>query len=125
MILGLPNRGCVLKFARLPLLDFTHKNLIDELKMLVEEQFSPDLESRRVNALVKYLLVVFLFPLKGLKIPACLNVLGNLASFTQYNWPNAIHKFLHFNLTVLSQMSVLREFGSNLGYFEGCTMFYW
>ncbi|KAK8946625.1 hypothetical protein KSP39_PZI006927 [Platanthera zijinensis] len=94
LILGLPNRGLDFTFVRLPCIDLTHKDLIEEINNLVVEDWSPTLESRRLDSLIIYLVNVFFFPLKGMKIPASLHKIDCLSTFVMYNWPKTIHHFL-------------------------------
>ncbi|KAK8916548.1 hypothetical protein KSP39_PZI022235 [Platanthera zijinensis] len=121
LILGLPNRGKDFTFIRLPCIDLTHKDLIDEIHDLADQDWSLMLESRRVDILVRYLVNVFFFTLKGMKIPASLNKITCLSTFVEYNWPKAIHRFLLSQVDALSQASVVKKVGVNLGYLEGCT----
>ncbi|KAK8913692.1 hypothetical protein KSP39_PZI024087 [Platanthera zijinensis] len=58
-ILVLSNTELELNFVRWPFAHSTEKNLIEELRRLVTEEWSPTLKIRRVNILVKYLVVVF------------------------------------------------------------------
>ncbi|KAK8965776.1 hypothetical protein KSP40_PGU004227 [Platanthera guangdongensis] len=123
MILGLPNRGREFRFSRLPCMDLSHKDLLNEMHILVNEEWLEDLEHRRVNMLIKYLLIVFLFPLKTLKIPKCLGVLEDgVVTLREYNWPKVIHTFLYLQLDCLSQANVVQETDTCLGYFEGCSI---
>ncbi|KAK8951412.1 hypothetical protein KSP39_PZI004047 [Platanthera zijinensis] len=122
MILGLPNRGREFPFSRLPCMELSHKDLLNEMHILVNEEWSENLEQKRVNLLIRYLLIVFLFPLKTLKIPKCLGVLEDgVGALRDYNWPKAIHAFLHLQLDCLSRANVVREADTCLGYFEGCS----
>ncbi|KAK8930731.1 hypothetical protein KSP39_PZI016528 [Platanthera zijinensis] len=93
LILGLPNHGIDFKFVRLPCIDLTHKDLIEEINHLSVEDWSPTLESRRLDNLIRYLVNVFFFPLKGMKIPASLHKINGLSTFVKYNWPKSIHRF--------------------------------
>lgn len=120
LILGLPNRGLDITFYRLPCTDLTHKDLIEEMNNLAIDDWSPTLESRRVDALIRYLVNVFFFPLKGMKIPASLYKIHGLSDFLKYNWPKAIHSFLLSQVDSLNQASVVKKVGVNLGYLEGC-----
>ncbi|KAK8954724.1 hypothetical protein KSP39_PZI001988 [Platanthera zijinensis] len=107
MILGLPNRGREFCFTRLPCIEHSHRDLLNEMRNLVNEEWSEDLERRRVNMLIKYLVIVFLFPLKTLKIPKCLAVLEDgVVALKEYNWPKAIHAFLHVQLDMLSHITL-------------------
>ncbi|KAK8937487.1 hypothetical protein KSP39_PZI012779 [Platanthera zijinensis] len=120
LILGLPNRGIDFTFVRLPCIDLTHKDLIEEINDLSVEDCSPMLESRRLDSLIRYSINVFFFPLKGMKIPASLHKINGLLTFVKYNWPMAIHHFLLSQVDALSQASVAKKIGVNLGYLEGC-----
>ncbi|KAK8944998.1 hypothetical protein KSP39_PZI008516 [Platanthera zijinensis] len=120
LILGLPNRGIYFTFVRLPCIDLTHKDLIEEINHLSVEEWSPTLESRRLDSLIRYLVNVFFFPLKGMKIPASLNKINGLSTFVKYNWPKTIHHFLISQVNALSQASIIKKIGVNLGYLEGC-----
>ncbi|KAK8952211.1 hypothetical protein KSP39_PZI003718 [Platanthera zijinensis] len=123
MILGLPNRGRKFCFTRLPCIEHSHRDLLNEMRNLVNEEWSEDLERRRVNILIKYLVIIFLFPLKTLKIPKCLAVLEDgVVALKEYNWPKAIHAFLHVQLDSLSRANTDREDDTCLGYFEGCSI---
>lgn len=122
LIMGLPNRGLDFSFVRKPFAKVTQKKLIEEMKGLATEEWSPTLDKRRVDILVRYLVVVFMFPQMGLKIPASLLTIKGVKEFMMYNWPKAIHKFLHGQLIELSSRSALRDPGDNLGYFEGCSV---
>ncbi|KAK8913799.1 hypothetical protein KSP39_PZI023760 [Platanthera zijinensis] len=107
MILGLPNRGREFCFTRLPCIKHSHRDLLNEMRNLVNEEWSEDLERRRVNMLIKYLVIVFLFPLKTLKIPKCLAVLEDgVVALKEYNWPKVIHAFLHVQLDMLSHITL-------------------
>lgn len=117
-ILGLPNRGREFHFERTPLSNFKHKDLVQELADLTVEESSPTLELRRINSLIKYVLAVLFFPLKGLKVPTCLVDFQGLEEFGDVNWPKAIHNFLHSHFAPMSQA----EEGTNLGYLEGCSI---
>lgn len=120
MVLGLPNRGLDFPFFRLPCTDITIKDIIEEMNCLALHDWSPTLESRRVDLLVRYLVAVFFFPLKGMKVPSSLFRIDGLASFLKYNWPKAIHRFLLSQVDTLSQAAVVKKSGVNLGYIEGC-----
>ncbi|KAK8955767.1 hypothetical protein KSP40_PGU021943 [Platanthera guangdongensis] len=120
LILGLPNRGIDFTFVRLPCIDLTHKDLIEQINHLSVEDWSPTLESRRMDSLIRYLVNVFFFPLKRMKIPASLHKKNGLSTFVKYNWPKAIHHFLLSQVDALSQASVVKKIGVNLGYLEGC-----
>ncbi|KAK8963203.1 hypothetical protein KSP40_PGU011315 [Platanthera guangdongensis] len=123
MILGLPNRGREFLFSRLPFMELSHKDLLNEMHTLVNEEWSENLEQKRVNLLIRYLLIVFLFPLKTLKIPKCLGVLDDdVGALRDYNWPKVIHAFLHLQLDCLSRANVVREADTCLGYFEDCSI---
>ncbi|KAK8958696.1 hypothetical protein KSP40_PGU015237 [Platanthera guangdongensis] len=121
LILGLPNAGLRFTFSRSPVVDKTHKSLTEEIHRAADEEGSPMVEGRRLCMLVKYLLVMFFFPLKSLKVPSCINKITCLPEFVKYNWPLAIHEFLHLQFDHLSRVSVIRNAGSNIGFFEGCT----
>ncbi|KAK8962767.1 hypothetical protein KSP40_PGU012967 [Platanthera guangdongensis] len=120
LILGLPNRGIDFIFVRLPCIDLTHKDLIEQINHLSVEDWSPTLESRRLDRFIRYLVNVFFFPLKGMKIPTSLHKINGLLTFIKYNWPKAIHRFLLSQIDALSQASVVKKIGVNLGYLEGC-----
>ncbi|KAK8933916.1 hypothetical protein KSP39_PZI015727 [Platanthera zijinensis] len=123
MILGLPNRGRDFPFSRLPCSELSHKDLINEMRHLVNEEWSIELEQRRVNTLIRYLLIVFFFPMKTLKIPTCLGLLEDgIVALREYNWPKAIHAFLHSQLDCLSRANAVRDADTCLGYFEGCSI---
>jgi len=122
MILGLPNRGLEFKFSRVPLGHRTHKDLVEEIRTLAAQDSSPAKDIQSATLLVKYLLCVFLFPLKGLKIPCCLEEVKSLDDFKLYNWPLAIYKFFHAQFDHFSRVSAFRDSGTNLGYFEGCSI---
>ncbi|KAK8958271.1 hypothetical protein KSP40_PGU017377 [Platanthera guangdongensis] len=64
LILGLPNRGKEFQFDKIPFPNLKHKELVQELADLTVEDSSPTLESRRINALIRYVLAAFFFPLK-------------------------------------------------------------
>ncbi|KAK8949024.1 hypothetical protein KSP39_PZI005090 [Platanthera zijinensis] len=122
MILGLPNRGQNFTFVRLPCIDISYKDLTKDLNALAWEDWSPTLESRRLDSLILYLVNVFFFPLKGMKVPASLYKIRGFSNFQKYNWPKAIHEFLLSQIDTLSQSSVIKKVGVNLGYFEGCAI---
>ncbi|KAK8948025.1 hypothetical protein KSP40_PGU018584 [Platanthera guangdongensis] len=92
------------------------------MKSLVSEEWSPTLESRRVDILVRYLVAVFMFSAMGLKIPGSLIHIKGVSDFVKYNWPKAIHQHLHEQLSELSGRCALRAPDENLGYFEGCSV---
>ncbi|KAK8933382.1 putative ubiquitin-like-specific protease 1B [Platanthera zijinensis] len=120
-ILGLPNRGREFHFQRSPLSKYKHNDLVQEIDSLTIEEASPTLELRRVNALVRYVLAVLLFPLKGLKVPTCILEIQGLDDFGAVNWPMAIHSFLHSHFARMSDVAA-REEMTNLGYLEGCSV---
>ncbi|KAK8946805.1 hypothetical protein KSP39_PZI006729 [Platanthera zijinensis] len=120
-ILGLPNRGRDFHFERIPLSNLKHKALVEELADLTVEESSPTLESRRINALIRYVLAVFFFPLKGLKVPTCLLDIKGPEDFGVVNWPKAIHSFLHSHFAAMREIAIGEEM-TNLGYLEGCSV---
>ncbi|KAK8915904.1 hypothetical protein KSP39_PZI015593 [Platanthera zijinensis] len=122
VILGLPNRGDEFVFKRKPYSAENHKHLLAEMDHLALEETTPAVETRRLKVLVKYILCKFLFPLKGLRIPQCFFDFGGVEEFTRYNWPLAIHKFLHSQFVSLQKLSCTREDPSSLGYLEGCSI---
>ncbi|KAK8944763.1 hypothetical protein KSP39_PZI008496 [Platanthera zijinensis] len=86
VILGLPNRGQEFNFRRLPLSNVTQSVLVNHINELSNlEDDSDVVEKQRVDALVKYILCRFLFPLKSLRIPMCLENFGGLEQFRRYN----------------------------------------
>ncbi|KAK8948024.1 hypothetical protein KSP40_PGU007123 [Platanthera guangdongensis] len=121
LVLGLPNSRIPFKFTRSPLLDLTHKCLNEKLSEVIEEERSPALEERRISLIVKYLLCMFFFPLKNLKVPACLDGIKDIQDFVKYNWPQTIHGFLHSQFDGLSKICEVRGAGENIGYLEGCS----
>ncbi|KAK8963214.1 hypothetical protein KSP40_PGU011882 [Platanthera guangdongensis] len=108
LVLGLPNSGVPFKFTRSPILDLTHKCLNEKLREVTEEEWSPALEERRISLIIKYLLCMFFFPLKNLKVPACLDAIKDIQDFVKYNWPQAIHGFLHSQFDGLSKICKVR-----------------
>ncbi|KAK8942289.1 putative ubiquitin-like-specific protease 1B [Platanthera guangdongensis] len=120
LVLRLPNSGVPFKFTRSPLLDLTHKWLNEKLSEVTEEEWSPALEERRISLIVKYLLCMFFFPLKNLKVPACLDGIKDIQDFVKYNWPQAIHGFMHSQFDGLSKICEVRWAGENIEYLEGC-----
>ncbi|KAK8960483.1 hypothetical protein KSP40_PGU000697 [Platanthera guangdongensis] len=121
LILGLPNRGKEFQFDRIPLSNLKHKELVQELADLTVEDSSPTLESRRINALIRYVLAAFFFPLKGLKVPTCLLEFKGLEDFAAVNWPKAIHTFLYSHFAYMKEIAIGEEM-KNLGYLEGCSV---
>ncbi|KAK8938301.1 hypothetical protein KSP40_PGU006560 [Platanthera guangdongensis] len=121
LILGLPNRGKEFQFDRFPLSNLKHKELVQELADLTIEDSSPTLESRRINALIRYILAAFFFPLKGLKVPTCLLDFKGLEDFAAVNWSKAIHTFLHSHFAYMKAIAIGEEM-KNLGYVEGCSV---
>ncbi|KAK8952245.1 hypothetical protein KSP39_PZI004584 [Platanthera zijinensis] len=121
LILGLPNRGREFQFERIPLSNRKHKELARELADLTAEDSSPTLESRRINCLIRYVLAVLFFPLKGLKVPTCFLDFNGLEDFTAVNWPKAIHTFLHSHFASMNEIAIGEEM-TNLGYLEGCSV---
>ncbi|KAK8963045.1 hypothetical protein KSP40_PGU004181 [Platanthera guangdongensis] len=121
LILGLPNRGKEFQFDRIPLSNLKHKELVQELADLTVEDSSPTLESRRINALIRYVLAAFFFPLKGLKVPTCLLEFKGLEDFAAVNWPKAIHTFLYSHFAYMKEIAIGEEL-KNLGYPEGCSV---
>jgi len=119
LILGLQNNGKVCKFFRTPFSEVMQKDIANEVVELAREEWSPTLEHRRVNALIRYALFVFFFPLKGLKIPQCLNNIRGVEDFRMYNWPKAIHNFLQSQFGPLSRIGASAA-DNSLGYIEGC-----
>ncbi|KAK8926010.1 hypothetical protein KSP39_PZI018617 [Platanthera zijinensis] len=117
LILGLPNRGREFQFERIPLSNRKHKELARELADLTAEDSSPTLESRRINCLIRYVLTVLFFPLKGLKVPTCLLDFNGLENFAAVNWPKAIHTFLHSHFASMNEIAIGEEM-TNLGYLE-------
>ncbi|KAK8951473.1 hypothetical protein KSP39_PZI003984 [Platanthera zijinensis] len=109
MILGLPNHGQNFTFVRLPCIDISYKDLTEDLNALAWEDWSPTLESRRLDSLILYLVNVFFFPLKGMKVPASLYKIRGFSNFQKYNWPKAIHEFLLSQIDTLSQSSVIKK----------------
>lgn len=123
LILGLPNRGRDYNFKRLPLSNVTQSDLVNRINELANlEDESNEVEMQRVDALVKFVLCRFLFPLKSLRIPTCLEKFGGLHDFTRYNWPKAIHSFLHKQFEDLYTLSCTRKEPASLGYLEGCSI---
>ncbi|KAK8959355.1 hypothetical protein KSP40_PGU006035 [Platanthera guangdongensis] len=121
LILGLPNRRKEFQFDRIPLSNLKHKELVQELADLTVEDSSPTLQSRRINALIKYVLTAFFFPLKGLKVPTCLLKFKGLEDFAAVNWPKAIHTFLYSHFAYMKEIAIGEEM-KNLGYLEGCSV---
>ncbi|KAK8951439.1 hypothetical protein KSP39_PZI003043 [Platanthera zijinensis] len=121
LILGLPNRGREFQFERIPLSNRKHKELAQELVDLTAEDSSPTLESRRINCLIRYVLAVFFFPLKRLKVSTCLLDFNGLEDFAAVNWPKAIHTFLHSHFASMNEIAIGEEM-TNLGYLEGCSV---
>ncbi|KAK8936850.1 hypothetical protein KSP39_PZI012536 [Platanthera zijinensis] len=120
LILGLPNAGLHFKFSRSPVLDKTHKNLTDEIHRAADEEGSHHDEGIILSMLVNYLIAMFFFPLKSLKVPSCITKITCLPEFLKYNWPLTIHEFLHLQFDHLSRVSAVRDAGSNIGSLEGC-----
>ncbi|KAK8960632.1 putative ubiquitin-like-specific protease 1B [Platanthera guangdongensis] len=108
LVLGLPNSGVPFKFTRSPLLDLTHKCLNKKLSEVTEEEWSPALEERRISLI-------------NLKVPACLDDIKDIQDFVKYNWPQAIHGFLHSQFDGLSKICEVRGAGENIRYLEGCS----
>ncbi|KAK8952501.1 hypothetical protein KSP39_PZI003168 [Platanthera zijinensis] len=121
LILGLPNRGREFQFERIPLSNRKHKELARELADLTTEDSSPTLESRRINCLIRYVLAVLFFPLKGLKVPTCLLDFNGLEDFAIVNWLKVIHTFLHSHFASMNEIAIGEEM-TNLGYLEGCSV---
>ncbi|KAK8913637.1 hypothetical protein KSP39_PZI023669 [Platanthera zijinensis] len=121
LILGLPNRGREFQFKRIPLSNRKHKELARELADITAEDSSPTLESRRISCLIRYVLAVLFFPLKGLKVPTCLLDFNGLEDFAAVNWPKAIHTFLHSHFASMNEIAIGEEM-TNLGYLEGCSV---
>ncbi|KAK8956622.1 hypothetical protein KSP39_PZI001194 [Platanthera zijinensis] len=119
--IGSPKCGSSLKFSRSPVLDKTHKNLTEEIHRAADEEGSHHDEGIRLSMLVNYLIAIFFFPLKSLKVPSCITKITCLPEFLKYNWPLAIHEFLHLQFDHLSRVSVVRNAGNNIGSLEGCT----
>ncbi|KAK8923990.1 Ubiquitin-like-specific protease 1A [Platanthera zijinensis] len=120
LILGLPNAGLHFKFSRSPVLDKTHKKLTEEIHRAADEEGSHHDEGIILSMLVNYLIAMFFFPLKSLKVPSCITEITCLPEFLKYNWPLAIHEFLHLQFDHLSRVSAVRNAGSNIGSLEGC-----
>ncbi|KAK8961972.1 hypothetical protein KSP40_PGU012956 [Platanthera guangdongensis] len=123
LILGLPNTGCRFTFSRTPPPGHTHESLTEELHGAATEDWSPTVEGvedRRISLLIKYLLAMFFFPLKSLKVPSCITKITCVREFVKYNWSLAIHEFLHVQFDQLSRVSAIRSAGSNIGSLEGC-----
>lgn len=121
LILGLHNKGVDFHFKRLPLANILIKDLVKEIEELATEEWSANLDSRRMDALVKYVLAVLFFPLKGLKISESVNSVQGLKEFKKYNWPKAIHSFLHSQFDKFSKVAATKD-DSHLGYIEGCSV---
>ncbi|KAK8960568.1 putative ubiquitin-like-specific protease 1B [Platanthera guangdongensis] len=60
-------------------------------------------------------------PGKNLKVPACLDDIKDIQDFVKYNWPQAIHGFLHSQFDGLSKICEVRGAGENIRYLEGCS----
>ncbi|KAK8964430.1 hypothetical protein KSP40_PGU006177 [Platanthera guangdongensis] len=58
---------------------------------------------------------MFFFPLKNLKVPACLDAIKDIQDFVKYNWPQAIHGFLHSQFDGLSKICEVRGQGRTSG----------
>ncbi|KAK8937866.1 Calcium-transporting ATPase 9, plasma membrane-type [Platanthera guangdongensis] len=121
LILGLPNQGKEFQFNRIYLSNLKHKELVQELADLTVEDSSSTLQSRRINALIRYVLAAFFYPLKGLKVPTCLLDFKGLEDFAAVNWPKAIHTFLHSHFDYMKEIAIGEEM-KNLGYLEGCSV---
>ncbi|KAK8960065.1 Pentatricopeptide repeat-containing protein [Platanthera guangdongensis] len=121
LILGLPNRGKEFQFDRIPMSNLKHKELVQELADLIVEDSSPTLELRRINALIRYVLEAFFFPLKGLKVSTCLLEFKWLEDFAAVNWPKAIHTFFYSHFAYMKEIAIGEEM-KNLGYLEGCSV---
>ncbi|KAK8925669.1 hypothetical protein KSP39_PZI018529 [Platanthera zijinensis] len=122
LILGLPNRGDDFHFHRTPFSGMKQSDIVAELNQLANEADSEEVEERRVDALIKYVVAKFFFPLKSLRIPECLQQIGGLEDFRRYNWAKAIHGFLNAQLIPLHKLSCKREEPLSLGYLEGCSI---
>ncbi|KAK8963920.1 Ubiquitin-like-specific protease ESD4 [Platanthera guangdongensis] len=120
LILGLPNAGLRFKFSRSPVVDMTHKILTEDIHRVADEEGSHHDEGIRLSMLINYLLAMFFFPLKSLKVPSCVTKITCLPEFLKYNWPFAIHEFSHLQFDHLSHVSAIRNTGSNIGSLEGC-----
>ncbi|KAK8942010.1 hypothetical protein KSP40_PGU015609 [Platanthera guangdongensis] len=115
LILGIPNAGLRFNFSRSPVLDMTHKRLTKEIHRAADEDGSHHDEGIRLSMLINYLLAMFFFPLKSLKVPSCVTKITCLPESVKYNWPLAIHEFLHLQFDHLSRVSAIRNAGSNIG----------
>lgn len=123
LILGLPNSGEDFNFRRSPASKITQADIVEQLNTLANTEavsYGDDME--RVDALVKYVLIRFLFPLKSLRIPMCLKDFRGLDEFQRFNWPKAVHTFLHKQFESLYNLSCSRNEQSSLGYLEGCSI---
>lgn len=123
LILGLPNSGEDYDFNRSPLSNVSIAEVETELHELANiEEPSTDIEMQKVDALVNYLLCRFLFPLKSLRLPVCLEKFGGVVEFRRYNWPKAVHTFLHKQFEDLYRKSCTQKEPASLGYLEGCSI---
>ncbi|KAK8947644.1 hypothetical protein KSP40_PGU020627 [Platanthera guangdongensis] len=120
LILGLPNAGLRFKFSKSPVVDMTHMRLTEEIHKAVDEEGSHHDEGIRLIMLINYLLAMFFFSLKSLKVPSCVTKITCLPEFLKYNWPLVIHEFLHLQFDHLSRVSAIQNAGGNIGSLEGC-----
>ncbi|KAK8963629.1 hypothetical protein KSP40_PGU011082 [Platanthera guangdongensis] len=86
------------------------------MERLAATDWSEDIEKKKVDMLVKYVLSKFLLPLQVLKISSCIHNFGGFEEFHRYNWPTTMHKFMSTQLRLLSQKASTRSAEESIGY---------
>ncbi|KAK8957110.1 hypothetical protein KSP39_PZI001560 [Platanthera zijinensis] len=94
--------------------------LRDHLNNLAMDASNPmDL---RLDFLIRYIVCCFFFPLKTYDLLKCLLDFSRYEDFSKYNWPQAIHRYLHDELPKLSKKVKCRDHDIGAGYIAGCSI---
>ncbi|KAK8946778.1 hypothetical protein KSP39_PZI006805 [Platanthera zijinensis] len=120
LILGLPNKGEVFDFQVLPHGSMKKHMLRDHLNNLAMDASHP--MNLRLDFLIRYILCCFFFPLKTYDLPKCLLEFSRYEDFSKYNWPQAIHRYLHGQLPKLSKKVKCNNHDIGAGYIAGCSI---
>ncbi|KAI0514251.1 hypothetical protein KFK09_000786 [Dendrobium nobile] len=116
LLIGMPNRGIIFDSGS----GRSSGKTTNDIRRDIERMDSSTPMDDLVNCFVLYLLSNIFYPMANFRIPlAILELLNNLDTFNQYNWPESIRSFLVKELNVVASKQAK---GFGLGYVNGFVM---